>query len=74
MYIIEWRERRKQQFCVLIIVCILRSCDRAIKGVKTRVRLPCSNRIISHMSVCEVLKQSATVQVLNGSLLARVIN
>ena len=73
MYIIKWRERRKQ-CSVLRIVCILRSCDRAMKGVKTCVRLPCSNPIISHMSVCEVLKQSATVQVLNKSPLARVIN
>ena len=31
-----------------------------IKGVKTCVRLPGGNRIISHVSVCKVVKQSAT--------------
>ena len=33
----------------------------SIKGVKTCVRLSGGNRIISHVSVCKVLKQSATV-------------
>ena len=43
-------------------VCILRSCVfNSLKGVKTCVRLPGGNRIISHVSVCKVLKQSATI-------------
>ena len=33
----------------------------SIKGVKTCVRLPGGNRIISHVSVSKVLKQSATI-------------
>ena len=38
-------------------VGILRSCVfNSLKGVKTCVRLPGGNRIISHVSVCKVLK------------------
>ena len=41
---------------------VLRSCVfNSIKGVKTCVRLPGGIRIISHVVVCKVLKQSATI-------------
>ena len=44
------------------VLKIVRSCVfNSIKAVKTCVRLPGGNRIISHVSDCKVLKQSATI-------------
>ena len=54
-------ERKKKKLCIENRLYIKIMCHYSIKGVKTCVRLPGGNRIISHVSVCKVLKQSATI-------------
>ena len=61
-FILMERKKREIILCIQNPLCIKIICVfNSIKGVKTCVRLPCGNRIISHASSCKVVKQSATV-------------